>query len=379
MAFPRIAPDGASTAGDLVLRSAEPETSPFTSLAANPCLSGDTAPEPQPWATGTWYYDRADADAGQGAAELTITGWPQGAAKVGMSHLVDNSGACTFDRQPTMTAWPGLAATDGNQFVVEAEFPAPGTNLVAVRRVGDVTISARVRMTDEAKGLQRARALADGAAANLVDSKALDAPEPYVWTWPPGTSEGFEPKTAFILPDIAPDASAAGVQSLREPDPDPGDRNVPDMVPVFGAQFGSPEDGGRRAVAARAASYFLSVPDRGGQDYPRTWMVWSSYPDGPKAFDEIVADKGIARWAGPMRRENWSGRDRDVTFLGVLSGQERPTVVALRLEGDVLISVSAEADKTTDARRIATRLADAAAKNLASLGLGPDGRPGTKP
>ena len=42
----------------------------------------------------------------------------------------------------------------------------------------------------------------------------------------------------------------------------------------------------------------------------------------------------------------------------------------------VLISVVAQGETQAQARTIATRLADEAAKNLASFGRGPDGRPG---
>jgi len=374
MAFPDVAPKGEDAPAGLERDAANAGPWPFHSMASTGCLTNDEAAKPQSWGSQTWHYRPRGEARAQPTAAVNIAGWPTSTAVTAMQQLADNSGACTFDRPFRKVAWPGLADAEGNQFSVQDELAPGGRRFVAIRRVGDVTVDAWTAGPDEARALEESRRLVDESVAGLLASKALDDPQPYVFEWKDGTYEAAADTSHFILPAIAPKAAVAGVPNLTSMDWQTN--SAMGTVPVLGAQVGDTARTGMRPVAMRTTDYVLKGAARELEGEAATFMVWSSFPDGQRAFDEIVADRGTARWSRQPVREEWAGHDRETTFLATQAGQLRPQQIALRLEGDVLISVVAQGETQAQARTIATRLADEAAKNLASFGRGPDGRPG---
>jgi hypothetical protein len=379
MAFPDVAPKGAAAPAGLERAATSSDMVPLPQVASVGCLTNAEAAKPQPWGSDSWDYRPKGEAKAQPSAEVTLTGWPTTTATTAMQQLADNSGACAFDRPFRQVAWPGLAATEANQFVVEQPLTPGGKRFVAIRRVGDVTVDAWTSGSDEARALAESRRLVDASVDALVASKALVKPQPAVWSWPDGSREAFPDGAAFILPAIAPSAEVLGSPSLTLEEP--WGNSSMGTVPVFGAQVGDPGYPGQRAVAVREAVYVLAGPglDPNKEVLPRTTVLWSSFPDGQKAFDEIVANRGTARWFSAPVREAWAGHDEATTFLASQKDQFNPPFakqIALRLEGDVLIAVVSQGRTQAEARTIATRLADEAAKNLASFGRGPDGRPG---
>ncbi|KGN37565.1 hypothetical protein [Knoellia subterranea] len=385
MAFPDIAPKGDKAPAGLVRSTKGMGTQPAgadpgrNTMASAPCQYGSSAPQPQQWGTEGWTYQRAGRTDGAVRAGVTVAGWPTTTAITAMQQLDQNSGACTFDQHFRKVAWSGLSASEGNQFVVDESRIAEGKRYVAIRRVGDVTVDAWTSGSDEQAALATARRLVDDSVANLLASKVLDDPQPAEFAWTDGTSEGGPDKAQFILPDIAPSADVAGVKGLTRVDvSSDGPESIfprSDLytVPVLGAQVGDPVHPGSESVAGRVAFY---ARQSGANASLETSIVWHSFPDGKKAFDEIIANKGTARWLTAPTREAWSGHDEGTTFLAGQPGENGPQQIALRLEGNVLISVVAQGETQVQARTIATKLADEAAKNLASFGRGPDGRPG---
>lgn len=377
MDFPDVAPRGES-APDGLTRAAATGLSPFSSLAFGPCMGHGQTTQPQPWGSSGWDYDGVGREGAVPEGGLELTGWPTGTAATAMRLQDENSGACAFDTRFTRVGWPGLDVALGNQFVVDAPGVAGGKKYVAVRRVGDVTASAWAVTGDEEASLSAARKLVDGAVAGLLRSAVLESPAPVVYEWPYGMREAYPDGAAFILPAIAPSPAELGVASLVE---QPGTfRSSVGTVPVLGAQVGDPAHAGEKAVAVREAEYALTGAghEQGGLQ-PRTNVVWSSFPDGQRAFDEIVANRGTARWSKRPQREPWAGHDAATTFLATQEDTWSGSFakqVALRLEGDVLIAVVSQAKTQAQARTIATMLADEAATNLAAFGRGPDGRPG---
>jgi len=379
MAIPDVAPKGAAAPAGLERDATSFGLVPLSRMASVGCLANAEAATPQPWGSDSWDYRPKGEAKAPPSAEVTLTGWPTTTAMTAMQQLADNSGACAFDRPFRKVAWPGLAATEANQFVVEQPLTPGGKRFVAIRRVGDVTVDAWTSGSDEARALAESRRLVEASVDALVTSKALVEPQPAVWSWPDGRSEAFPDGAAFILPAIAPSAEAVAIPSLTLEEP--WGNSAMGTVPVFGAQVGDTGHPGQQAVAVREAVYVLSGPglDAKKEVLPRTSVLWSSFPDGQKAFDEIVANRGTARWFSAPVREAWAGHDEATTFLASQADQFDPPFpkqIALRLEGDVLIAVVAQGRTQAEARTIATQLADEAAKNLASFGRGPDGRPG---
>lgn len=382
MALPDVAPKG-EDAPEGLERAAESSGIPVSPMVASRgCLTTAEAAKPQPWGSDTWSYRppvQSQAPSKSEAppppsAEVTIAGWPTTTAVTAMRNLADNSGACTYDRPFRKVAWTGLAGTEANQFVVDAPSTPGGKRFVAIRRVGDVTVDAWTSGTDEARALAESRRLVDESVVALLASKVLVDPQTAVWSWPDGVSEAFPDGAHFILPAIDPAASVTGIAKLVR---QMGVGNsAMGTVPVLGAQVGDQGVPGMRPVAVRTADYVLTGASREDEGEAWTSVVWSSFPDGKGAFDEIVADRGTARWSPKPVREQWAGHDSATSYLATQSRQLRPQQIALRLEGDVLISVVAQGETQAQARTIATKLADEAAKNLASYGRGPDGRPG---
>ncbi|MEO7269636.1 MAG: hypothetical protein ABIW49_10575 [Knoellia sp.] len=379
MAFPDVAPKGAAAPAGLQPVSDSFEIVPHPSLASFACLTNPEAAQPRPWGSRSFAYTRSGAVEPFPGAQVNLAGWPTTTARTAMQRIEENSGPCAFDRLFRKVGWPRLAATEGNQFVVEDPRTPGGKRFLAIRRVGDVTVDAWTSGTDEAGALAESRRLVDESVDALLSSRVLDDPEPAVWSWPDGRREASPDRAAFILPAIAPSPEVVGTPSLTRDEP--WGKSSMGTVPVFGAQVGDPRYPGQRAVAVREAVYVLSGPglDANKQALPTTSVLWSSFPDGQKAFDEIVANRGTARWFSAPVREAWSGHDEATTFLADQADQFDPPFpkqIALRLEGDVLIAVVAQGRTQAEARTIATKLADEAARNLASFGRGPDGRPG---
>lgn len=377
MDFPDVAPRGES-APDGLTRAAATGLSPFSSLASGPCLTERHAAQPQPWGSSGWDYDGGGPDGTGYDGALELTGWPTGTAATAMRQQDENSGACAFDTRFTKVGWPGFDVALRNQFVVDAPGVAGGKKYVAVRRVGDVTVSAWAVTGDEGASLSAARDLVDAAVAGLMRSELLESPAPVVYEWPNGMREAYPDGTEFVLPAIAPSSATFAFGSLvAEPRMW---RSSMGTVPVAGAQVGDTAHVGAKAVAVREAEFRLSGPGQEGEGLqPMTLVVWSSFPDGQRAFDEIVANRGRARWSTPPQREPWADHDTTTTFLASQEDTWHGSFakqVALRLEGDVLIAVVSQAKTQAQARSIATRLADEAAANLAAFGRGPDGRPG---
>lgn len=370
MALPDVAPKGEDAPEGLERAATSPDLVPLPRVASVDCLTNPEAAEPKPWGSRSFAFSATGQVTRSPNAEVTIAGWPTTTGITAMRQLADNSGACAFDRPFQRVPWPGLAASEGNQFVVDSPATPEDRRYVAIRRVGDVTIDAWTSGTNQEDGLAESRRLVDVSVDALLASKVLANPQPAVWSWKDGISEGFPDATHFILPAIAPVAPVAGIPTVVTTEMD--STSAMGMVPVYGAQFGDASNQGMQPVAVRAATY--AVEGGGGAS-----MVWSSFADGQEAFDEIVANRGTARWFAPPVREAWAGHDEGTTFLAAQEDQvdvPLPKQIALRLEGDVLISVVAQGETQAQARTIATKLADEAAKNLASYGRGPDGRPG---
>ncbi|GGB82653.1 hypothetical protein N798_09715 [Knoellia flava TL1] len=377
MDFPDVAPRRTS-APEALTRTGATGLSAFSSLASAPCLTEEQAAQPQPWGSSAWDYDSVGAAGAGPDAGVELTGWPTGTASTAMRQQDENSGACAFDTMFAKVGWPGLDVTLGNQFVVDAPEVTGGKRYAAVRRVGDVTVSAWAVTGGQEASLSAARRLVDGAVAGLLRSKVLESPTPVAYEWPNGMTEASPDGTEFILPAIAPSPATLGLGPFVQ---QPGMmRSAMGTVPVFGAQVGDPVHPGEKAIAVREAEYVLSgVGQESAGVQPQTNVVWSSFPDGQKAFDEIVANRGTARWYSRTQREPWVGHDAATTFLATQEDTWTGSFakqVALRLEGDVLIAVVSQAKTQAEARSIATRLADEAAANLAAFGRGPDGRPG---
>lgn len=380
MSFPDVAPQTGEMPGGLVRLRGTSDTSPQASVASSICVTTSGAVGPQPWGSASWAYRGADSSKvarphEDRAAAVTLVGWPRGTAVTGMRQLDQNSGACTFDTAFDKIPWPGRAASEANQFAVDERSQTGGATYVAIRRVGDVTIDAWFYGGDRDTVLAQARSVVDKAVAELIASRTLDAPVPAVAKWAANLREPSPMRDEFILPAIAPSAKVIGLTGFSRRDPQLA--SAMGSVPVLGAQLGDTGHPGERAVAMRQADYQLPMPDQGEDGgMANTSVLWSSFPDGRKAFDEITADKGSARWWGPTTREAWPGHDEATTFLATQAERPRPLQIALRLEGDVLISVVAQGQTQAQARTIATTLADDAARNLAAFGRGPDGRPG---
>lgn len=375
MAFPDVAPRGEDLPQGLTRSAQNVGMWPGATVASAACLRTTKAASPQPWGSSYWTYERAGQSEREPAGVVTLAGWPRESAVTAMDQLNQNSGACTFDRAFRKIAWPGRAVTQANQFVVDGADHSDLSTYVAIQRVGDVTVDAWLQGSDEQESLAQARSMVDAAVARLVASKTLDTPEPALFEWPDGTSEGYPPLESFILPAIAPAAEVVGVRGFTRRDL--SSNSAFNSVPAMGALIGDPQYPGEEPVAVREADYELPMPDQGTDGgLANTSIVWSSFPDGQKAFDQIVANKGTARWWAPTQREAWAGHDDSKTFLATQSTRPRPLQIAMRLEGNVLIAVVAQAGTQEQARSIATRLADESAKNLAAFGRGPDGRPG---
>ncbi|CAN7330653.1 hypothetical protein [Knoellia sp. LjRoot47] len=377
MDFPDVAPRRTSAPEGLT-RTRATGLSAFSSLASAPCLTEEQAAQPQPWGSSGWDYDGVGPQGARRQGGLELTGWPAGTASTAMRQQDENSGACAFDTRFTRVGWPGLDVTLGNQFVVDAPDETGGKKYAAVRRVGDVTVSAWAFTEGQEASLSAARELVDGAVAGLLRSKVLESPVPVAYQWPNGMTEAFPDGTEFVLPAIAPSPATLGLGQLVQ---EPGMmRSSMGTVPVFGAQVGDPRHPGEKTVAVREAEYYLTGAGQESSGVqPLTKLVWSSFPDGQKAFDEIVANRGTARWFSRTQREPWTGHEAATSFLATQEDTWPGSFakqVALRLEGDVLISVVSQARTQAEARSIATRLADEAATNLVAFGRGPDGRPG---
>ena len=373
-AFPDVAPQGAAAPQGLVRDAAGTDPAPFAAVASAACLSNEEAADPQPWGSQSWVYRPRGQPKALPGAEVTVAGWPTSTAIPAMGQLADNSGPCAYDTHFRKVAWPGRAATEANQFVVDAPSTTGERRFVAIRRVGDVTVDAWTSGSDEAAALTASRRLVDESVAALLASKVLDQPRPHVFEWSGGSYEGAPDVSRFILPAIAPEPAVTGVANLVPMDWDPS--TDMDVVPVYGAQVGFDSSSVMEPVAVRTANYELKGVPREDEGLATSSMVWSSFPEGQRAFDEIVANRGTARWSRQPVRETWAGHDPATTYLAAQSGQVRPQQIALRLEGNVLISVVSQGRTQAEARTIATTLADEAAKNLAAFGRGPDGRPG---
>lgn len=380
--FPDVAPATLALPSGRASRVGDPTAAPFPVVVplATYCIDGPQTGAASPWGARTWSYS-SRRGAARAEAAVSVSGWAKGSGAGAFAALIDNSGACTFDRPMHPTTWEGQDPRTARAWVIDSPRAVGGHRGAAVLRLGDVLVGASADAPSDVAAAGLARSLVETTAARLTSSGVLEAPTPFTWEFPGGGSPGRSDTAAFWLPDIAPlarDLPTGLTEGITFDGPDDN------LVPVYGAQVGDPAQPGDRYLSARSRDYGGYNAD-GTTDpevsAPLANLVWTSWTDGRHAFDQLVEDKGTARWAGSMTRRTWSGHDPSVAFLGELTSEKGfttrgPTFVALRLEGDVIVAVTGVGRTGAEAREIATATCDEAVAELRAMGRGPSGAPG---